>query len=105
MFDRLTRLLLDREMCLGRNESGAICASVCPDGTPRFGQESNAKMQKCDLCLERWDEGKQPVCVAACPMRALDAGDLDKLRQIYDEGKDVPGFKFSVVAIVNYRQR
>jgi Fe-S-cluster-containing dehydrogenase component len=30
-------------------------------------------MQKCDLCLESWGEGTKPICVVACPTRALDA--------------------------------
>jgi Fe-S-cluster-containing dehydrogenase component len=28
-------------------------------------------MQKCDLCVERLEQGKQPSCVATCPGEAL----------------------------------
>lgn len=35
---------------------------------------------KCDGCKDRVAEGKQPVCVEACPLRALDFGDIEELR-------------------------
>ncbi len=37
-------------------------------------------MTKCTLCVEDVDAGKRPSCVAACPMRALDAGTREELR-------------------------
>ena len=37
-------------------------------------------MQKCDLCIERWTDGKKPICVDACPPHALDAGIIDELK-------------------------
>jgi anaerobic dimethyl sulfoxide reductase subunit B (iron-sulfur subunit) len=54
-------------------------------------------MQKCDFCTERWVEGKPPVCVAACPMRALDAGELEEIKRRHGNGIEAPGFEFSVV--------
>jgi anaerobic dimethyl sulfoxide reductase subunit B (iron-sulfur subunit) len=86
---------VDRQKCLGKDECGALCESACPYQAPRFGPEANAKMQKCDFCVERWAEGKLPVCVAACPVRALDAGDLEELRQRYGSDKEAPGFEYS----------
>ena len=88
-------VVVDREECLGKDQCGALCQSACPYGAPRFGPEANAKVQMCDLCLDRSAEGKLPVCVAACPMRALDAGDLEELRQKYGDGRQAPGFQYS----------
>jgi Fe-S-cluster-containing dehydrogenase component len=51
-------------------------------------------MQKCDLCLERWAEGKLPICVAGCPMRALDAGPLEDLQAKYGSAHHAVGFTF-----------
>jgi Fe-S-cluster-containing dehydrogenase component len=36
-------------------------------------------MQKCNFCLERLQQGKQPSCVATCPGEALRCGPLDVL--------------------------
>ena len=39
-------------------------------------------MQKCDLCLERLGQGKQPSCVATCPGEALKFGTIEALTKI-----------------------
>ena len=83
-----------REACLGRDACGAMCEAVCPYGAPRFGPEPNARMQKCDLCLDRWGEGKLPICVAGCPMRALDAGDIEELKAKYGNTIQAVGFTY-----------
>ncbi len=87
-------VIVDRETCLGKEGCGR-CSEECPYGAPQFGAEENAKMQKCDLCLERLTQGLKPVCVAACPMRALDAGPMDELTRKYGGVKEVEGFIFS----------
>ena len=38
-------------------------------------------MSKCDFCVDLVDAGQPPACVAACPNRALEFGDLEDLRQ------------------------
>ncbi|WP_342666912.1 4Fe-4S dicluster domain-containing protein, partial [Salmonella enterica] len=35
---------------------------------------------KCDGCYDRVAEGKKPICVESCPLRALDFGPIDELR-------------------------
>ena len=42
-------------------------------------------MVKCDLCMERIVTGLKPACVAACPMRALEAGELKGLKERHSE--------------------
>ena len=83
----------EAERCL--NCAGHLCKDVCPYGAPQFADEEKAKMQKCDLCLDRWPEDKKPICVEACPMRALDAGPLDELKATYGEIKNAYGFVYS----------
>ena len=85
-------VVVDREKCAGKDVCGMPCFEVCPYGSPQFGAERNAKMQKCDLCSERWSRGRKPICVEGCPMRALDAGPIDELIAKYGKGREAPGF-------------
>ena len=85
---------VDGEACLGRDACGA-CREACPYGVPQFGPGADAKMQKCTLCPDRLAEGKSPVCVAACPVRALDAGPLEELAARYGAPGDAEGFAYS----------
>ena len=87
-------VVVDREACLGQDEC-RLCLEACPYDAPQFGAEENAKMQKCDLCMERWPEGKKPICVDSCPTRALDAGPMDEMRTKYGESREAVGFTYN----------
>ena len=45
---------------------------------------------KCNGCAERVAEGKNPICVDACPLRALDFGPIEDIRKKYDGVDSVP---------------
>jgi anaerobic dimethyl sulfoxide reductase subunit B (iron-sulfur subunit) len=85
---------VDRDACLGKDSCG-LCLDACPYDAPQFGAEEEAKMQKCDLCLNRWAVGKKPVCVDSCPLWALDAGPIDELRAKYGDVRDAESFVYS----------
>ena len=85
---------VDKETCLGLDGCGGACQIACPYDSPQFGSEPDARMEKCDFCLERWAEGKKPICVAACPTRALDAGPMDEMKSKYGEGVTAVGFTY-----------
>ena len=85
--------IAEAERCL--NCAGSLCLDVCPYEAPQFGAEPNAKMQKCDFCLDRWEENKPPICVAACPLRALDAGPLDEMKAKHGDICNAEGFVYS----------
>jgi NADPH-dependent glutamate synthase beta subunit-like oxidoreductase len=82
----------EAKRCL--NCAGHLCLEVCPYHAPQFGSEQNSKMQKCNLCVDRWSENKKPICVEACPTRAMDAGPLDELRSKYGDVKEAEGFAY-----------
>jgi len=52
-------------------------------------------MGKCNLCLDRIQAGKKPICVEACPVRALDAGPLDTLEKQYGQTRTAVGFTYA----------
>ncbi len=87
-------VVVDKESCLGKEACG-LCEEACPYHAPQFSDEQKARVEKCDLCADRWEEGKKPVCVEACPMRALDAGPLDDLEAKYGALKEVNGFAYA----------
>ena len=74
----------DPEMCIGCG----TCANSCPYGAPKV-DATKKKSVKCDMCADRVAAGKQPVCVEACPLRALDFGKIDDLRAKYGTGAEV----------------
>ena len=86
-------VVVERALCLGRE--CMLCKEACPYDAPKFGNAGNAAMQKCDLCAERWSEGKKPICVEACPTRALDAGWIEELRSTYGDVREADGFFYS----------
>jgi len=84
---------VSQEACLGKQKCG-LCLEACPYDAPQFGKTTDAKMEKCHFCIERWQEGKKPICVEACPMRALDAGPIHEIEAIYGTRQEVEGFQF-----------
>lgn len=84
---------VDAEACLGKDSCG-LCLEACPYDAPQFTAEENAKMQKCDLCINRLAMDKKPICVSGCPMRALDAGPIDKLKAKYGAVETAESFTY-----------
>jgi anaerobic dimethyl sulfoxide reductase subunit B (iron-sulfur subunit) len=71
-------VIIESERCLGCR----YCRWACPYGAPQY-DERRGVMAKCHLCYDEIDAGRQPVCVSACPMRALEIGELDEIRSRY----------------------
>ncbi len=86
-------VIFDSERCLGKDQCPERCRKACPWDAPQFGTEPGAKMQKCDFCVRRIEEGRLPVCVESCPLFALDAGPLEVLREKYGDLQEAKGFK------------
>lgn len=63
------------------------CVNICPYGQPKFIEEKGI-VGKCDSCYAIRHAGGNPVCVDACPLRALEFGDLDELRAKH-EGEEL----------------
>lgn len=52
------------------------CVMACPYGARYHNHETGA-VNKCNLCMDRIDEGNVPHCVATCHQKARIFGDLD----------------------------
>lgn len=85
-------VIVDREACLSCGD----CLEVCPYDALQHDSCKDDRMQKCDFCSDQLAEGKKPVCVRACPMRALDAGPMEELRAKYGDAREAEGFTYSV---------
>lgn len=76
-------VLVDENRCIGCR----YCTWSCPYSAPQYN-ELKGKIGKCNYCLDLVSQGKDPACVAACPMRALGFGEIEDLRKKY-QGTDV----------------
>ena len=76
-------VLIDAAMCDG---CGA-CVTVCPYGVPKMLESGIAG--KCDSCISIRANGSKPQCVAACPMRALEFGDLAELAAAHPDAVSI----------------
>lgn len=68
----------DEEKCIGCG----TCTKACPYGAPKVDEEAK-KAVRCDACASRVADGKLPICVEACPLRALDFGEVEELKSKY----------------------
>jgi len=87
-------VIVDQSKCLGGEECGYLCLKACPYDAPRFREQPGAKMEKCDACLDRLAEGKEPICVAACPLYALSFSSMAEIKIKNGVTKEVEGFRY-----------
>ena len=73
-------VVVDQEVCIGCQ----TCVNSCPYGAPQFIEEDKI-VQKCDTCRALREAGHEPVCVEACPMRAIEFGEMDDLRAAHPD--------------------
>jgi len=88
-------VVVDSDVCLGRSVCAGPCGEACAYDVPQYSADVDEKMQKCTFCFDRVKQGGKPICVESCPLRCLDAGPMDELRETYGESQEATGFIFA----------
>jgi dimethylsulfoxide reductase, chain B len=73
-------VIVNEEICIGCR----YCHMACPYDAPQYDAQKG-HMTKCDGCYSRVKAGQKPICVDACPLRALDFAPIDELRVKYGD--------------------
>jgi anaerobic dimethyl sulfoxide reductase subunit B (iron-sulfur subunit) len=69
---------------------------ACPYGAISFESDApDAKAGMCNMCIDRLEQGLKPVCIMACPKRALDFDTLENLQKKYGTLRDLEGMPSS----------
>lgn len=65
-------VVLNEEQCNGCQ----ACMDACPYDAILFNEE-NSRIEKCNLCAHRIDQGLEPFCVVCCEGQAIYFGNLN----------------------------
>lgn len=66
------QVVINASACIGCR----TCRDVCPFNIPIYDNQTG-KARKCIGCYDRVEAGMEPVCVSACPSKALISGPED----------------------------
>ena len=92
-------VLQDPDICFGCG----YCTWVCPYNAPQL-DPVNGQVEKCNMCVDRLEQGLKPACVAACLGNALEFGVIEDLPQGREQVKlDIPGFPDPSISRPNIR--
>lgn len=76
----------DKDICIGC----MTCQKSCPYNHPQ--QREDGLSWKCVMCTdESPDATPDPACAKACPMRCIEFGPIDELREKHPQGQDKIG--------------
>lgn len=79
-------VIIDQTACNGCGK----CIPACPFDSIAMNPLT-AKADKCDMCYERQQNGKQTICVSSCPVHAIEIIDIYDQKNAHYE-KNVSGF-------------
>lgn len=72
-------VLIDKDVCVGCKK----CAAACPYDAIAYIEELRVS-DKCDGCIALREQGELPACVASCPQRVLEFGDIEELAAAHE---------------------
>ena len=92
-------VLQDPETCFGCG----YCTWVCPYNAPQL-DPIKGQVSKCNMCVDRLEEGLKPACVSACVGNALDFGVIENIPENRQQCKtSIPGFPDPSITHPNIR--
>ena len=69
-------VIINSELCNGC----MACIPACPFAALQYNPEKNI-VDKCNMCLNRVENGLKPACVQACPSKAIYFGETNDIIQ------------------------
>jgi len=92
-------VLQDPDTCFGCG----YCTWVCPYNAPQL-DPVEGHVSKCNMCVDRLEEGLKPACVSACLGNALDFGVIDNTPENREQTlTTIPGFPDPLITRPNIR--
>lgn len=92
-------VLQDPDTCFGCG----YCTWVCPYNAPQL-DPVKGQVSKCNMCVDRLEEGLKPACVSACVGNALDFGVIEEIPENREQAKtSIPGFPDPTISQPNIR--
>ncbi len=76
---------VDADLCIGCG----YCHMACPYNAPKVDREKGHSV-KCDGCADRVAAGLNPICVDACPLRALQFGTVEEMSKLGERANIAP---------------
>lgn len=76
---------VDAAKCIGCG----YCHMACPYNAPKVDRRVGHSV-KCDGCADRVAKGLEPICVGACPLRALQFGDSSEMASLGERANIAP---------------
>ena len=92
-------VLQDPDICFGCG----YCTWVCPYNAPQL-DPIEGQVQKCNMCVDRLEDGLKPACASACLGGALDFGLIETTPENREQAKvQIPGFPDPTITNPNIR--
>ncbi len=92
-------VIQDPDICFGCG----YCTWVCPYNAPQLDPVAG-QVEKCNMCVDRLEEGLKPACVSACVGNALDFGVIENTPENREQIETrIPGFPDPEISKPNIR--